>query len=74
MLIFICDLDETDVGRQGICFSGGLGDRIDECTSSQLIGAWAVGGEVNHVSAKCMQESYLGYFSSNIRTLFILKT
>lgn len=45
MLIFICDLDETDVGRQGICFSGGLGDRIDECTSSQLIGAWAVGGE-----------------------------
>ena len=46
MLVYLCELDAADIETQGICFSGDVGGSVNECTSSQLIAAWAVGGEV----------------------------
>ena len=48
MLIFLCTLDEADVDTQGVCFTDAVGDSVNQCTASQLIAGWAVGGEVNH--------------------------
>ena len=49
MLVYLCTLDAADIETEGVCFTGGLGDSVDECTSSQLIAAWAVGGVVRTI-------------------------
>ena len=50
MLVYICaTLNETEVNDSAPCF-GGVGESLNECRSGELIGAWAVGGEVSKVA------------------------
>ena len=50
LLIYVCDgLDGLDLTtEQGACHT--LDQRIRRCVGGILIGAWAVGGEVNTVN------------------------
>ena len=50
MLVYICGtLNEAEVNDSAPCF-GGVGESLNECRNGELIGAWAVGGEVNRVA------------------------
>ena len=43
LLIYTCDLTGVDISVQGLCNA----QRIPRCTGSgDLIGAWAIGGQV----------------------------
>ena len=49
LLIYVCDgLDELDLeAEQGPCYSPSTDNRIRNCLGGNLIGGWAVGGEVS---------------------------
>ena len=49
ILIFLCHdpIDEQELGDSGPCFDGSVGRTVATCTGSELIGAWAVGGQVS---------------------------
>ena len=51
MLVYLCGgLNETQVNDSGPC-QGGVGESLNECRRGEIIGAWAVGGEVSKLAA-----------------------
>ena len=50
MLVYICGgLNETQVNDSGPC-QGGVGESLSECRFGEIMGAWAVGGEVSKLA------------------------
>ena len=49
ILIYLCNagLSVNDVNDSGNCFVGDVGQSLDDCAQSELIGGWAVGGSVS---------------------------
>ena len=60
MLVYICGgLNETQVNDSAPC-QGGVGESLSECLAGEVIGGWAVGGEVSNIlsfakNLKCCQ-------------------
>ena len=51
MLVYICGgLNETQVNDSAPC-QGGVGESLSECLAGEVIGGWAVGGEVSNINA-----------------------
>ena len=54
MLVYICaGLNETQVNDSAPCY-GGVGERLSECLAGEVIGGWAVGGEVSNILSFCL--------------------